>query len=90
MSPSPAPAALVLADPDLADQARRKLTGKTALDIPMVRGPLVSLTDAFATGEPVRDSLHGLVATGMGSGKTLSSTIFCAVSLAVIITRTFA
>ena len=46
--------AFPLADPDLAGQARSKLTGKSALDIPLVRGPYVSLSDAFAKGEPVQ------------------------------------
>ncbi len=46
--------AFPLADPDLANQARSQLTGKTALDFPLVRGPYVSLSEAFAKGEPVQ------------------------------------
>ena len=46
--------AFPLADPDLAAQARSKLTGKSSLDIPLVHGPFVSLSEAFAKGEPVQ------------------------------------
>jgi len=46
--------AFPITDPDLATQARKKLRGKTSLDIPLVQGPFVSLSEAFAKGESVQ------------------------------------
>jgi len=46
--------AFPITDPDLAKQARQKLKGKTSLDIPLVQGPFVSLSEAFAKGELVQ------------------------------------
>ena len=46
--------AFPITDPDLATQARQKLRGKTSLDIPLVQGPFVSLSEAFAKGESVQ------------------------------------
>ena len=46
--------AFPITDPDLATQARKKLRGKTSLDIPLVQGPFVSLSEAFAKGESVK------------------------------------
>ena len=46
--------AFPLSDPELATQARRKLTGRSSLDIPLVQGPFVSLSEAFAKGELVQ------------------------------------
>src|SRR5271166_3007141 len=64
--------AFPITDPDLATQARKKVRGKTSLDIPLVQGPFVSLSEAFAKGETVQAGQHVLVATGTGSGKTES------------------
>src|SRR5262249_8917630 len=46
--------AFPLSDPELAEQARKKLKGRSSLDIPLVRGPFVSLSEAFAKGESVK------------------------------------
>ncbi len=47
--------AFPLSDPELAEQARKKLKGRrSSLDIPLVRGPYVSLSEAFAKGESVQ------------------------------------
>src|SRR5215472_4486586 len=46
--------AFPLSDPELAEQARKKLKGRSSLDIPLVRGPFVSLSEAFAKGEFVQ------------------------------------
>ncbi len=46
--------AFPITDPDLATQARQKLRGKTSLDIPLVQGPFVSLSEAFARESPSR------------------------------------
>ena len=46
--------AFPLTDPDLAKQARKNLKGKSSLDIPLVQGPFVSLSEAFAKGESVQ------------------------------------
>jgi ATP-dependent helicase YprA (DUF1998 family) len=46
--------AFPLADPELADQARKLLQGKSSLDIPLVQGPFVSLAEAFSKGDPVQ------------------------------------
>ena len=40
-----------LSDPDLAQQVRALLKRPSSLDIPLVRGPYVSLSEAFAKGE---------------------------------------
>ncbi|MEI8197267.1 MAG: DEAD/DEAH box helicase, partial [Phycisphaerae bacterium] len=47
--------AFPLSDPDLAGQAKRLLSRSSSLDIPLVKGPFVSLSEAFAKGESVRD-----------------------------------
>jgi ATP-dependent helicase YprA (DUF1998 family) len=46
--------AFPLADPELADQARKLLHGKSSLDIPLVQGPFISLSEAFSKGDPVQ------------------------------------
>jgi ATP-dependent helicase YprA (DUF1998 family) len=46
--------AFPLSDPELAEQARKKLKGRSSLDIPLVQGPFVSLSEAFAKGESVK------------------------------------
>jgi ATP-dependent helicase YprA (DUF1998 family) len=46
--------AFPLSDPELAGQARKKLKGHSSLDIPLVQGPFVSLSEAFARGDSVR------------------------------------
>jgi len=46
--------AFPLADPDLAKQAHELLDRRSSLDIPLVQGPFVSLSEAFAKGEPVQ------------------------------------
>ena len=43
--------AFPLSDPDLAEQAKKLLS---SLDIPLVNGPFVSLSQAFAKGEWVQ------------------------------------
>src|SRR5947209_15227769 len=45
--------AFPLSDPDLAGQARKLLERPSSLDIPLVRGPFVSLSEIFAKGDPV-------------------------------------
>lgn len=47
--------AFLLSDPDLAAQFRRLLDAPTALGIPLAKGPYVTLSEAFAKGEPVRE-----------------------------------
>jgi hypothetical protein len=46
--------AFPLSDPDLAGQARKLLERPSSLDIPLVQGPFVSLSEAFAQGDPVQ------------------------------------
>ncbi len=46
--------AFPLSDPQLAEQARKLLKRSSSLDIPLVRGPYVSLSEAFAHGELVQ------------------------------------
>jgi hypothetical protein len=46
--------AFPLSDPELRDQFRRLLDRPSSLDIPLVRGPFVSLSEAFAQGDPVQ------------------------------------
>ena len=43
-----------LSDPELAQQARKLLERPSSLDIPLVQGPFVSLSEAFAKGESVQ------------------------------------
>src|SRR5947209_3269806 len=55
--------AFPLSDPDLAEQARKLLERSSSLDIPLVQGPFVSLSEAFAKGDSVqqmadRGTLH--------------------------------
>src|SRR5829696_8540777 len=45
--------AFPLSGPELAKQARSLLERPSSLDIPLVQGPFVSLSEAFAKGEPV-------------------------------------
>jgi hypothetical protein len=40
--------AFPLSDPELANQARKLLERPSSLDIPLVQGPFVSLSEAFA------------------------------------------
>src|SRR5262249_5843102 len=47
--------AFPLSDPDLRDQFRRLLDRPSSLDIPLVNGPFVSLSEAFAKGDPVQE-----------------------------------
>src|SRR3954453_22365444 len=46
--------AFPLSDPELAGQARKLLERPSSLDIPLVQGPFVSLSEAFAQGDPVQ------------------------------------
>jgi ATP-dependent helicase YprA (DUF1998 family) len=46
--------AFPLSDPELAEQARKLLERSSSLDIPLVQGPFVSLSEAFAKGELVQ------------------------------------
>lgn len=46
--------AFPLSDPDLRDQFRRLLDRSSSLDIPLVKGPYISLSEAFAKGDPVQ------------------------------------
>lgn len=45
--------AFPISDPELEKQARKLLERPSSLDIPLVQGPFVSLSEAFAKGEPV-------------------------------------
>ena len=47
--------AFPLSDPELAKQARKLLERPSSLDIPLVQGPFVSLSEAFAKGRPIQD-----------------------------------
>ncbi|MCY2926384.1 MAG: DEAD/DEAH box helicase, partial [Planctomycetota bacterium] len=47
--------AFPLSDPELAEQAKKLLERPSSLDIPLVRGPYVSLSEAFAEGHVVQD-----------------------------------
>ncbi len=42
-----------LSDPQMEWQAKDLLRGTSSLDIPLVRGPYVSLSEAFAKGDPI-------------------------------------
>ncbi len=46
--------AFPLSDPELARQARKLLERPSSLDIPLVKGPFVSLSESFAKGEPIQ------------------------------------
>src|SRR5262249_44240454 len=46
--------AFPLSDPDLREQFRLLLERPSSLDIPLVQGPFVSLSEAFAKGDPVQ------------------------------------
>jgi ATP-dependent helicase YprA (DUF1998 family) len=46
--------AFPLSDPELAQQARTLLDRSSSLDIPLVKGPFVSLSESFAKGELVQ------------------------------------
>ena len=46
--------AFPLADPDLNQQARKLLERPSSLDIPLVQGPFVSLSEAFAKGDAIQ------------------------------------
>src|SRR5258708_23720751 len=47
--------AFPLSDPELAEQARKLLERPSSLDIPLVKGPFVSLSESFAKGEPIQN-----------------------------------
>src|SRR5260370_25123175 len=47
-------AAFPLSAPELGGQARRLLERPSSLDVPLVQGPFVSLSEAFAKGDPVQ------------------------------------
>src|SRR5215467_2224180 len=46
--------AFPLSDPELAEQARKLLERPSSLDIPLVKGPFVSLSESFAKGELIQ------------------------------------
>lgn len=47
--------AFPMADPELAEQARAFLSSATPLDMPLIKGPYVTLSEAFAAGDPIAD-----------------------------------
>ena len=47
--------AFPLSDPELADQARKLLERPSSLDIPLVQGPFISLSEAFAKGQSIQE-----------------------------------
>ena len=47
--------AFPLSDPELAEQAKKLLDRPSSLDIPLVQGPFVSLSETFAKGESVQE-----------------------------------
>ena len=47
-------AAFPLSDPELKEQVRLFFDKPSSLDIPLVKGPYVSLSEAFAEGRPVQ------------------------------------
>ena len=49
-----------LSDPQMESQAKELLMRSSSLDIPLVKGPYVSLSEAFAKG----DSIHEMAANG--------------------------
>lgn len=46
--------AFPLSDPELAQQAKKLLERPSSLDIPLVKGPFVSISEAFAKGDSVQ------------------------------------
>jgi hypothetical protein len=50
--------AFPISDPELEKQAKKLLERPSSLDIPLVQGPFVSLSEAFAKGEPVEDMVR--------------------------------
>jgi hypothetical protein len=71
--------AFPISDPQLAEQARRLLERPSSLDIPLVQGPFVSLSEAFAKGEPVQQmaskgllhpAMPGLIGYRIGVGSS--------------------
>lgn len=46
--------AFPLSDPELAEQAKKLLERPSSLDIPLVKGPFVSLSESFAKGETIQ------------------------------------
>jgi len=46
--------AFPLSDPELAQQAKKLLERPSSLDIPLVKGPFVSLSESFAKGELIQ------------------------------------
>jgi ATP-dependent helicase YprA (DUF1998 family) len=46
--------AFPLSDPELARQARKLLERPSSLDIPLVQGPFISLSEAFAKGQSIQ------------------------------------
>jgi hypothetical protein len=58
--------AFPLSDPHLAEQAKKLLRRPSSLDTPLVQGPFLSLSEAFARGEPVADlATRGLLHPAM-------------------------
>jgi len=47
--------AFPLSDPELASQARKLLERPSSLDIPLVQGPFISLSEAFAKGQSIQE-----------------------------------
>jgi hypothetical protein len=47
--------AFPLSDPELAEQARKLLERPSSLDIPLVQGPFISLSEAFAKGRAIQE-----------------------------------
>lgn len=47
--------AFPLSDPELAQQARKLLERPSSLDIPLVQGPFISLSEAFAKGRAIQE-----------------------------------
>ncbi|HOH30436.1 MAG TPA: hypothetical protein PLC40_12230, partial [Candidatus Hydrogenedentes bacterium] len=47
--------AFPLSDPELSEQFKALLERPSSLDIPLVKGPYVSLSEPFAEGRPVAD-----------------------------------
>ena len=44
-----------LSDPQMESQAKELLQRSSSLDIPLVKGPFVSLSEAFAKGDPIKE-----------------------------------
>ncbi|HQZ66691.1 MAG TPA: hypothetical protein PLY87_16480, partial [Planctomycetaceae bacterium] len=47
--------AFPLSDPQMESQARKLLERPSSLDIPLVKGPFLSLSEAFAKGELIQE-----------------------------------